>query len=91
MVNVRHIIFHGLYPRCCRRYATREVRVLVLPEPGGARICRTLEGDVTADRCAAFNPSKIESIDSSHVYVCHDVCEASEMISADAKSHDMLI
>ena len=39
------------------------MRVLVLPDPGGARIWRTAAGEVTAVRWAGLRPPKILSID----------------------------
>ena len=42
-----------------RRYATRAVRVLVLPEPGGARTWRIGEGEETAVRWARLRSLRI--------------------------------
>lgn len=37
------------------------MRVLVLPEPGGARTWRIGDGEDTALRCAEFKPARIDS------------------------------
>ena len=34
----------------------RDVRVFVLPLPGGARICKTLDTEVTASCCGSLSP-----------------------------------
>ena len=49
-------------------YATRDVRVLVLPEPGGARICTILEVVVTARFWAGFRPSRMRVTSASTVF-----------------------
>ena len=62
--------FCGRYPSCASRYATRDVSVFVLPDPGGARTCSTEAFEVTAARCAAFSPLSMESIQT--MLVCTD-------------------
>ena len=40
----------------------KSYRVFVLPLPGGARICKTSEGEVTASCCGSLSPWRIGSI-----------------------------
>lgn len=63
MVKVQQITSCGRNPRCDKRYATRAANVFVLPDPGGARTWRIEAGEVTAVRCAEFNPSRMRSIE----------------------------
>jgi hypothetical protein len=62
IVNVQQITSCGWYPWWESKYATRAVKVFVLPEPGGASTCRTEPDDVTASRCAWFSPSRMGSM-----------------------------
>jgi hypothetical protein len=75
IVNVQHMTSCGWYPWWERRYATRAVKVLVLPEPGGASTCRIEPDEVTASRCAWFRPSRMGSMTCWMFGSCSSSCE----------------
>jgi hypothetical protein len=50
------------------------VRVLVFPDPGGARTCNTGAVEVTAADWAAFRPFKIASIQRQDDEYLMEIC-----------------
>ena len=68
------------------------MRVFVLPLPGGARIWRTSNGDVTAACCASLRPERIVAIENmiynEGVGVVRDVSRPCRKRGAVAYSRD---
>jgi len=77
-----------LNPRFATRYATRAVSVLVFPDPGGARTCKTAAGLVTAHFCCEFNSDNNASIEAVHYHSRPVIEEGSRGGVVDARSAD---